>query len=86
MMQGNLDKAADLLQQGLAVEPESTVCRFYLIDVMLQKGDGAAAKQLADEIRELDPSINARGVVHAYSIDPDLRHSFQQRLSQFGLI
>ena len=83
---GNLEKATELLLQGLAVEPDSPVCRFYLVDLMLKLGNETAAKQYADEIHALHPSINGSGVVHSHSIDADKRAAFRASLARFDLI
>ena len=82
---GSLEKAAELYRQGVAVEPDSPLCRYFLIDIMLQLGDEAAARQYADEIHALDQSVSARGIVQSYSADPELREAFRDRLARFGL-
>ena len=53
----NLDLAIELFQQGLNVEPDAPLCRFYLIDALMEKGDEKRAQQFADEIRALDKSV-----------------------------
>ena len=83
---GDLDQAIAIYQRGIAVEPDSTLCRFYLVNALMQKGDTGAAQKLADEIRTLDPSINGSGFVRAYSMEPAVRDQFHQHLAQFDLI
>ncbi len=83
---GNLERAADIYRQGLAVEAESPLCRFFLVDLMMQIGNEVAARQYADEIRALDKSVTARGLVRTYSSDPSVRDAFHSRLDKFGLV
>jgi len=83
---GDLDKAIAIFQQGLAVEPDSPLCRFYLVHALMQNGDRAGAQELADEIRALDASINGNGLVRAMSINARLRDAFHSDLEIFGLV
>ncbi|MCP4300647.1 MAG: tetratricopeptide repeat protein [Gammaproteobacteria bacterium] len=83
---GDLDKAISLFERGLAVEPESPLCRFYLIHALMQKGDHARAQVLADEIRALDSGISGSGMVRVVSIDPSIRNAFQTDLEIFDLV
>ncbi|TNF90613.1 MAG: tetratricopeptide repeat protein, partial [Gammaproteobacteria bacterium] len=82
----NLDLAIEIFQQGLDIEPDSPLCRFYLIDALMEKGDEARAARLADEIRALDKSVTGKGIVHANSRDASERKRFHDNLSKFNLI
>jgi tetratricopeptide (TPR) repeat protein len=82
---GNLERAIEIYQQGLAVEPDAPLCRFYLVNALMQKGDTAGAQQYADEIRAVDSSVNGSGLVRALSQDAGLRDEFHANLKQFGL-
>jgi len=82
---GNLERAIEIYQQGLAVEPDAPLCRFYLVNALMQKGDTAGAQQYADEIRAVDSSVNGSGLVRALSRDAGLRDEFHANLKQFGL-
>ena len=82
---GNLDQTIAIFQQGLAVEPDSPLCRFYLVHAWMQKGERDKAQTLADEIRMLDSSVNGSGLVHALSIEASIRDAFQADLEAFGL-
>lgn len=82
---GNLEQATELYRQGLEVEPVSPLCRYFLIDLMLQTGNETAARQYADEIRALDKSVSARRIAHTYSADPALRDTFRARLAKYDL-
>jgi TolB-like protein/Tfp pilus assembly protein PilF len=83
---GNLERAIVCFQRGLEVEPESPLCRFYLIDALMEQGDETRAQQLANEIRALDSSVTGRGLVHANSSDPGERRRFHDNLAKFGLV
>jgi len=83
--EGNLARAAELYRAGLAVEPESPLCRFFLVDLMLQSGNVDGARRYADEIRALDPQVTGRGIALTYSADPALREAFRERLAKFDL-
>jgi tetratricopeptide (TPR) repeat protein len=83
---GDLDKAIAIFQQGLAVEPDSPLCRFYLVHALMQNGDRAGAQKLADEIRALDSSVNGSGLVRALSQDVELRDEFHANLEKFDLV
>ena len=82
---GNLDKAAEIYQQGIDVEPDSPLCRFYLLDVMCDKGDQSSARRLADEIRALDKAVTGRGLVQAYSYDRTLRDRVRANFESYEL-
>jgi tetratricopeptide (TPR) repeat protein len=83
---GNLDLAIEHFQQGLDVEPDSPLCRFYIIDALVDKGDEARAAKLADEIRALDKSVTGNGLVHANSCDAGERQRFHDNLAKFDLV
>ncbi|MCP4982596.1 MAG: hypothetical protein GY935_19135, partial [Gammaproteobacteria bacterium] len=82
---GDLVSAIDTFKQGVAIEPDSPLCRFYLIHALMQQGDEAAAKTLAQEIRVLDKNVTGKGLVRAFSIDEGLRKQFQVHLEKFDL-
>ena len=84
-LDGNLDEAISIYQQGIAVEPDSTLCRFYLIHALMLKGDTNAAQKFADEILALDSNANGGGLARAISKDAAIRDQFLQYLTQFGL-
>jgi TolB-like protein/lipoprotein NlpI len=83
---GDLDQAIAIYRQGLAVEPDSPLCRFYLIHALMQRGDVAAAQILADEIRALDTGVNGNGLVRTLSLDVAMRDAFHASLETFGLV
>jgi TolB-like protein/lipoprotein NlpI len=82
---GNLDDAIDTYRRGTDVEPDSPLCRFYLIHALVEHGDEALAKELAAEIRELDSSVTGKGLVRSLSINKTLRDRFQANLEKFDL-
>ena len=83
---GDPERAIAIYRQGLAVEPDAPLCRFYLVNALMQKGDTAGAQQYADEIRALDSSVNGSGLVHALSKDARLRDEFHENLAKFNLV
>jgi tetratricopeptide (TPR) repeat protein len=83
---GNLDAAIPIYQQGIDVEPDSPLCRFYLVDVLMERDDEARAKILADEIRALDGTVTGKGLVWAFSQDKSIRDRFQANLAKFDLL
>jgi adenylate cyclase len=82
---GNLDDAIDTYRRGIDVEPDSPLCRFYLIHALVERGDEVLAKVLAAEIRGLDSSVTGKGLVRSLSIDKALRDRFQASLEKFDL-
>jgi TolB-like protein/Tfp pilus assembly protein PilF len=83
---GDLDEAIQSYQQGIDVEPDSPLCRFYLIDAMLERGDETRAKILAEEIRALDQTVTGKGIVRSISQDKSIRDRFQASLDKFDLL
>ena len=82
---GNLVEAVQIMQQGIEVEPDSPLCRFYLIHALMELGDEAGARRCANEIRSLDRDVVGRGFVRSQSIDPAIRKRFQRNLENFDL-
>ena len=83
--QGDYETAAHRFQQGIDVEPDSPLCRFYLIDVMMEQGYVTRARELADEIKALDKQVKGRGMVRTLSQDKTLRERFRANLEKFDL-
>ena len=83
---GDLDQAIAIYKQATAVEPDSTLCRFYLVHALMQKGDASAAQKFADEIHALDSSANGGGLARAVSKDATVRDAFHSDLEKFGLV
>jgi len=83
---GNLDLATELFQKGLEVEPDAPLCRFLLIDALVEKGETTRAQQLAEEIRALDKSMTGNGMVHSNSYDAGERQRFYDNLAKFNLV
>ena len=85
MQTGNPQKAISIYRQGVEVEAESPLCRFYLVDALFAQGDEATARIYADEIRALDESVKGRGLVRSYSADQNLRQRLRANLEIFDL-
>ena len=82
---GDLEEAVQTMRQGIEVEPDSPLCRFYLINALMELGDEAGARHFANEIRALDRDMVGRGFVRAQSVDPTIRNRFQAHLEKFDL-
>jgi tetratricopeptide (TPR) repeat protein len=83
---GDLDEAIQSYQQGINVEPDSPLCRFYLVHALMEQGDETRAKILADEIRALDQTATGKGIVRSISQDKSIRDRFQASLDKFDLL
>jgi|GEM_PF-429804 len=83
---GSLDLAIENFQQGIEVEPDAPLCRFLMIDALMEKGGESRAQQLADEIRTLDKSMTGKGIVHCNSFDAGERQRFHDNLAKFSLV
>jgi len=83
---GNLDESIKIYQQGIDVEPDSPLCRFYLVDALMERGDETRAIILADEIRALDRTVTGKGLVRALSKTKSIRDRFQANLAKFDLL
>jgi TolB-like protein/Tfp pilus assembly protein PilF len=84
-IQGDFETARRRYQQGIDTEPESPLCRFYLIDVLMEMGDESEARKIAAEIRALDSKVVGRGFVRTISQEKSLRDRFQANLEKFNL-
>jgi TolB-like protein/DNA-binding SARP family transcriptional activator/Tfp pilus assembly protein PilF len=85
LLQGDLEIAKRCYQQGIDIEPESPICRFYLIDVLMDLGDESGASKQAQEIRRLDDKVMGRGFVRTISMNKSTRERFQANLEKFDL-
>jgi len=84
-LDGDLDKAIAIFEAGIDMETESTLCRFYLVNALMQKDDAIAAGDCAEQIKALDPAANGSGLVLALSSDKEIREQFHQNLAKFDL-
>jgi len=85
-LEGNPGESVQFYRKGIDVEPESPLCRFYLIDALMEIGDITNAQILADEIRALDSSVNGKGLVQTFSENEAIRESFRANLAYFELV
>ena len=82
----HLDKAIETYRQALEVEPDSPLCRYYLVNLLQKTGDVESARGMAEEIKSLDPNADASGLARSTWLDTDRRSEFEQNLARFGLI
>ena len=81
---GDISKAVEILQKAVNVEPESPLCRFYLIDALIDYGDRKQAKLVADEVKDMDMEFGVSGLVRYYSHNKKLRSRFRKNLAKMG--
>jgi Tfp pilus assembly protein PilF len=82
---GDLDKAIARFSKGVEIEPESPLCRYYLIDALMDAGREKEARACADEIRALDSAFRISGMLLNYSHNKDIREGFRANLEKVGL-
>jgi adenylate cyclase len=81
---GDLDKAIAAFRKGVEIEPESPLCRYYLIDALMDAGRGKEARACADEIRALDSRFRISGMLLSHSHNKDIREGFRANLEKVG--
>jgi TolB-like protein/predicted Zn-dependent protease len=81
---GQVSKAIQLYQEGIDIEPESPICRYYLMDILIDIGEHEQAQQVADDIRALVNPMRVKGLVQTYSHDKTERDRFETNLSKMG--
>jgi adenylate cyclase len=82
---GDLEKAIEMFRKGVEVEPESPLCRYYLIDALMDAGRETEAQAYADEIRALGSSFRISGMLLSHSHDKDVRERYRAHLKKVGL-
>lgn len=82
---GNLEQGIELLRRGVEVETDSPLVRFYLASALIDKGDEAAARRVAAQIRQLDKYVTGKGLVQSYSRDGRERERFRHNLESLDL-
>ncbi len=82
---GDLEKAIEMFRKGVEVEPESPLCRYYLIDALMDAGRETEAQAYADEIRALGSSFRISGMLLSHSHDKDVRERYRANLKKVGL-
>jgi len=81
---GDLDKAIAAFRKGVETEPESPLCRYYLIDALMDAGREKEARACADEIRALDSRFRISGMLQSHSHNKDIREGFRANLEKVG--
>jgi len=81
---GDLDKAIARFRKGVEIEPESPLCRYHLIDALMDAGREKEARACADEIRELDSAFSISGMLLSHSHNKDIRERFRANLEKVG--
>jgi TolB-like protein/predicted Zn-dependent protease len=81
---GDLDKAIAAFRKGVEIEPESPLCRYYLIDALMDAGREKESRACADEIRALDSTFRISGMLLSHSHNKDIREGFRANLEKVG--
>lgn len=85
MFFGRYVEAIAKFHQGVEIEPDSPLCRYYLIDALIESGAEADAQRLAGEVRALDESFRATGIIRIHSHDRAERARFRNNLARVGI-
>jgi adenylate cyclase len=81
---GQLQKAMEIYQQAVDVEPESPLARIFLMDTLIETGNLEKAKKIAGEIRARDDAFKVSGIIRVNSHDPVERDRFKANLEKMG--
>ncbi len=82
---GRILEAIETLEKAIAIEPESPLCRLYLINVLIEIGETDKPWSVAQEIKELDDSFRIRGLLRTHSYDKKECERFRNNLLSVGL-
>ncbi len=85
LLSGQIDEAIAKFKQGIDIVPSSPLCRFYLVDALMEAGDAEGAEAVAREITALDESFGISGLVRVHHYDAAVRDRFRQNLLRAGL-
>ena len=86
MYKGQIDQAIELHQKSVDLEPDSPVARFYLINALLEAGNEARARIVADEIRAIDDTFSIAMFVREFSHDKNLCDRLKANLESLGFV
>jgi len=81
---GDINKAIETYQKAVDIEPESPLCRFYLMDSLVEADRLNDATRCAENIRNLDNSFRVSGLILGYSHNKKERKRFQLNLEKMG--
>jgi tetratricopeptide (TPR) repeat protein len=81
---GLLQKAIDTYRRSVEIEPNSPICRFYLMDALIEAGKEDEANRLAREINALDTGMKVEGLVRTFHHDKNERNRFRENLAKMG--
>jgi tetratricopeptide (TPR) repeat protein len=81
---GDINKAIETYQKAVDIEPESPLCRLYLMDSLVEAERLNDATKCAEDIRNLDNSFQVSGLILSYSHNKIERKRFQFNLEKMG--
>ncbi|MEE9597715.1 MAG: tetratricopeptide repeat protein, partial [Acidiferrobacterales bacterium] len=82
---GETDKAIGVLNELVALAPESPMPRLSLVAVLTKGGLSKEAKTVAGDVLRLEPTISVKGFVQGYHHDPAEREKLLTNLLEAGL-
>ncbi len=85
LLSGEIQQAIAKFQRGVEIVPSSPLCRFYLVDALMEAGEQERAEAVGREITALDGSFGFSGLVRAHSYDAAERERFRHNLHRAGL-
>ncbi|MEJ2177107.1 MAG: BTAD domain-containing putative transcriptional regulator, partial [Gammaproteobacteria bacterium] len=83
---GKLQHCIQTYRKCIDMDPESPLCRFYLMDALIEAGDLSNAEQVAKEIRLLDSAMKVGGLILTYNHDKRERERFKTNLAKMGFL
>ena len=86
LLSGQFKEAISKFQKGIEMVPSSPLCRFYLVDALIEAGEHDRAVAVAQEIKALDESFGISGLVRAHSYDKAEHDRFRNNLVSAGLL
>ena len=85
LLRGNRARAIEIFRRGIEAEPDSPLCRFFLLHALMENGDAVEAGKVAEQIRRIDAMANGRGLLRAVSCDAGTAARFRASLERFDL-
>jgi TolB-like protein/DNA-binding SARP family transcriptional activator/Tfp pilus assembly protein PilF len=81
---GQVSKAIETYQQSIDFEPESSICHYYLMDLLIEIGELEKAQRIAEQIRSLPSPLRIEGVINTTSHNQKERERFRRNLAKMG--
>ena len=85
-MTGQTTKAIQTYQAGIDFEPESSLCHFYLMDLLVETGDLDRAEKLAEQVRSADNPMDVGVLIQSISHNPTERERVRRNMAVMGFV